>query len=92
VRAKPGELKCQWGRANSYDSPDICYIPGEGVARCDLRLLHLYFASPRNPMQDLKTFLDELTERGYDIKTLRFSIQKKKDPAPIRAAVEREGL
>ena len=78
----PGELVCMWGFADG-EGPDVTYYAGEGVHRTDQRLLHNVIACPR-PYPKLsggidwdKSLLDELTERGYDITTLRFSIRKK---------------
>jgi len=42
--AKPGQLLCCYGKLPN-DSPDIIYAHGEGVERCDARLLHYIFNS-----------------------------------------------
>lgn len=39
-----------------------------------------------NPMFD-KSVLEQLDERGYDLTTLKFSIQKKPKPTPAQTAV-----
>lgn len=89
-RAKPGELKAQWGRL-PHDDPDLCYAWGEGVSKCDGSLLHSIFGCKRQravygeerernhgyPVVFDPSFIEELQARGYDITTLRFSIQKK---------------
>lgn len=79
-----GELALSYGKAycGQTEPPDILYWSGYGVDRCDKRLLHLYFSS--QIVRDLdgtfnKSFTDELIDRGYDISTIKFSIQKKKD-------------
>jgi hypothetical protein len=48
------------------------------VPPCDARLLDNVFGSPRtHPFSDsLPSLYDELTARGYDITTLKFSIRK----------------
>lgn len=79
---KPGELKVQWGKLPS-ESPGLCYVWGEGVPNADATLLHDVLSSPRyRPLQSLHeapdpSFLKELEARGYDLSTLRFTIQKK---------------
>ena len=82
-KAKPGELKSQWGKLR-YDTPDLCFAWGEGVGRHDGALLNDVFTSVRYQCsffndKPLPSFVDELTSRGYDITTLRFSIQKKRE-------------
>ena len=63
---------------------DICVFFGDDVPRCDRALVMNAFTS-KQQRTDLKTmkpvfddsFIDELEKRGYDIDTLRFSIDKK---------------
>lgn len=86
-KAKPGQLKMQYGRLLG-DYPDLCYVWGDGCRSEDSRLLHNVFATKRQRItfgdeRDKKglvvfdpSFIDELKSRGYDIKTLKFSIQK----------------
>jgi hypothetical protein len=90
-RAKPGELKAQWGKM-PHDNPDLCYTwGGDGAERCDGHLLSNMLTEKRArlaigderpkygpPIIYDDSFLEELKKRGYDITTLRFSIQKKK--------------
>jgi hypothetical protein len=82
--AKRGELKIVWGRPEPGETPDICYVWGDGVSRSDSRLLHTVLGCERfSPQLDgryaaLHSLFDELEERGYDLTTLKFSIQKKK--------------
>lgn len=78
-KAKPGELKAQWGKLK-YDRPDLCYVWGEGVPKCDASLLDYALTGKRHhPMDDSWSpgLIEELEKRGYDITTLKFSIQKK---------------
>lgn len=51
--------------------PDMCYDWGEGCSRRDARLLSATFS----PVGGNDLF-KELESRGYDLKTLRFSIRK----------------
>jgi hypothetical protein len=85
--AKPGQLVAKWGRASREDLPDLSYAWGEGVPRADARMLDTAFTAQRMsrsfPTMEVvyePSFLEELEARGYDISTLRFSIQKKIDP------------
>ena len=78
-KAKPGELKAQWGKLPG-DNPAICYAWGDGVGKCDAHLLHNAFScKTHNPINDTWdiSFFEELEKRGYDMTTLKFSIQKK---------------
>lgn len=83
-KAKPGELRALYGKADRWSGPDVCYVWGEGVPGCDARLLHSTLSNKRLTLdfpnaghKFEQSFVDELEERGYDITTLRFSIQKK---------------
>lgn len=74
VKAKPGELKASFGKADRWDSPAIQYAwGGEGAAKADGRVLCC--ALEEAIVYDGKTLAQVLTERGYDIGTLRFTIQ-----------------
>lgn len=78
-RARPGQLKAQWGKLKD-DNPDICYVWGEGVPKADSHLLHNTISSKRHHPFDNSWsdgFLEELEKRGYDLTTLKFSIEKK---------------
>lgn len=82
-KAKPGELVARWGKVDGM--VDVCYNWGDGIGKCDASLLNTVIACKRfrpslnNPggYEADPSFLDELTARGYDLTTLRFSIQKK---------------
>ena len=74
--AKPGELKACYGRAERGDTPDLCYVwGGDGASSPDGRVL--CEALENVHVFDGKSLRQELEARGYDIKTLRFSIQQK---------------
>lgn len=79
-KAKPGELCMFYGRLPGY-APDVIYAWGDGTSRRDSHLLNCVIGSerpglfPNDPFE--KSLLDELTDRGYDITTLKFSIMKK---------------
>lgn len=89
-KAKPGELKMQWGKL-PHDSPDLCTVWGGGGAnKRDANLLHYMLCCQRQrmvygeereknggyPVVFDPSFIDELKARGYDITTFKFSIQK----------------
>lgn len=84
LRAKPGELRAYYGKADRHSGLDVCYAWGDGTSGADARLLHHALATERLtfnfPTTETKwehSFLTELEERGYDLTTMRFSIQKK---------------
>lgn len=91
-RAKPGQLRAGWGKPDEHNGPDLCYAWGEGVKHQDGNLLHWALSEKRattnwaaplgSPRFMWTTYedslIEELIKRGYDITTLKFSIQKKK--------------
>jgi hypothetical protein len=80
-KAKEGELKAQWGKLPD-DIPDLCYAWGEGVPSCDARLIDWMLSGNRYDSIEkewMPSFLEEFKTRGYDITTLKFSIQKIKE-------------
>ena len=87
-KAKPGQLKACYGKIE-YDGPDICYAWGDGVPRSDGHLLHNIFSQPRYRPGSFETdpsLYEELENRGYDITTIKFKIQKKTNmptPTPV---------
>lgn len=80
-KAKPGELRVAWGRVEG--GLDLGYAwGGSGADKCDSRILMR--ALEDNEVFAGKTLREELTARGYDITTLRFSIQRLAPPAEDR--------
>lgn len=80
-KAKPGELKMQYGKL-PYDSPDICMTWGDGCSKRDGNYLYWMLCCKRQVFKDGKmefdpSFIEELEARGYDVTTIKFSIQKK---------------
>lgn len=74
--AKPGELKACYGRAERGDTPDLCYVWGGGGAEsADGRVLSQALEGAE--VFDGKNLRQELEARGYDLTTLRFTIQQK---------------
>jgi hypothetical protein len=84
LKAKPGELRAYYGKPDRWSGPDVCYAWGPGVSKSDARLLHNVISSDRLELDFPNlghkfgpSFIAELESRGYDISTLRFSIQMK---------------
>lgn len=83
--AKPGEVKIVYGRADRYDAPDICAVWGGGGAdKSDARtVMHalterrMVPTFPSLKYEARPSLIEELEARGYDITTLRFTIQRK---------------
>jgi hypothetical protein len=76
---KPGVLSARWSKKAEYGynhgrRGDIEYNWGDGCSRADGALLHDTFSHAKNCLDS--TFVDEITARGYDITTLRFTIKK----------------
>lgn len=72
--AKPGELKAAWGRPDRGERPDVVYAWGVGACSPDARVLAAAFEDAE--VFDGKTLRQVLIDRGYDITTLRFSVQR----------------
>ena len=83
-KLKDGELRVYWGRPDRHDYPDVVLAwQGDRGMRADTALLHSYLCSQRpNPHKKPifsvmePSLVEELTARGYDITTLKFSIHK----------------
>jgi hypothetical protein len=76
LNAKPGQLRAGWARPGPREMPDLCYAwGGEGAAKSEGRLLSE--ALEGNTVFEGRSLREELERRGYDIKTLKFSIEKK---------------
>ena len=83
--AKPGEIKIVYGKADRYSAPDLCVAWGSGTdMKCTGRLimnaltektLHAKFPGPGHEYRP--SLVDELEARGFDITTLRLTIQRK---------------
>lgn len=79
---KAGSIKFQQGRLQG--EIDFLVLFGDDTPRCDRALVFNAFCSKRQSynyslraIEYEKSFVDELIDRGYDISTLRFSIDKK---------------
>lgn len=69
---KPGELKASYGRVDGMEA--VFYTSGGGgVTMADSRVLMNAFEG--GAVFGDRTLVEELDSRGYDITTLRFTIQ-----------------
>ncbi|PMN73133.1 hypothetical protein [Enterovibrio norvegicus] len=71
-------MKLQYGRVDGCDDHVIAY--GEGIPRCDRALLfNLVGGKTFSPVSQVwnDSFLEELEKRGYDLTTLKISVEKK---------------
>lgn len=90
-KAKPGQLIAYYGKAERWDKPHVCIAwGGDGANQADASLLNLVLCEKRvqpclrseSPIHSdhkfVESFIDELEKRGYDITTLKFSIEQKR--------------
>lgn len=77
-KLKDGQIVFQKGKIDG--DVDMC-IYWQGIPRFDRSLVMYYLASENINYKggEMKSFLQELEERGYDLDTLKFSISKKND-------------
>lgn len=77
VEARPGHLIAAWGRDDvPGNRPDLQYAwGGSGAQKPDARILST--AMEEAIVFDGKTLVQVLKDRGYDVTTLRFSVQQK---------------
>lgn len=83
--AKAGQIKVAYGKADIHSAPDICVAWGDGVdMRCTARLI-MNAITQENYRPDFaksgyraeNSLVDELEARGFDITTLKISIERK---------------
>lgn len=82
IRVKPGELRAYWRRRSEdgHHGPngergDLVFHNEVPALRADRALL--YYTLTAAKVIDGLSFVEELTKRGYDITTLRFSVHKR---------------
>ncbi len=75
-KAKSGELKMAWGKSAGENSDHHFAWGGGGASKSDANLLSCFFFNTK--LGD-KTLIEELKDRGYDLTTIKFSIQKSDD-------------
>lgn len=78
VTPKEDQLKVAYGR--DPDSKDVelqyCWGPNEGGGKRAVNMMIHHWNHLKG--HDGKSFIEELEARGYDITTLKFTIEKKK--------------
>ena len=76
-KIKPNSLVLQRGKING--ELDMC-IYWDNIPKCDIKLIFYYLINENINYRggELKSLVQELEERGYDLDTLKFSIEKKK--------------
>lgn len=73
--SRPGEVKVQHGKVAN----DLMMCWGDGTAKADAALLIRALTSPTHRPIDntwAPSLIDDLKDRGYDITTLKISIEK----------------
>lgn len=72
---KPGQLQVGWAREGRTQAPELffCY-GGYGANPRDNAVIVQAFSSAENAAGN--TLIEELVARGYDLSTLRFSVEK----------------
>ena len=78
-KVSEGQIKMQRGRIDG--SVDMCIFYGDNTPRCDRALVMNAFAFDRLDYKGERqpSLVEELEKRGYDMDTLKFSIEKKAD-------------
>ena len=74
-RPKPGQIKVAWGRARDCDPQLVAAWAAGGGATAGYIMTSL---TEKYAPKSGRSLVDELEARGYDITTLKFSIEKKK--------------
>lgn len=79
--AKPGELKVSYGRTARDNEPSVVYSHGgHGTNKGHANMLIHVFEELK--VFDNLTLVDYLREAGYDLTTLKLSIQQKASSGP----------
>jgi len=74
-KANDNEIKIQYGNING--EINICYFYGKDFQSQDVHLFHWFLNNKKSTDYIHGSFLEELKNRGYDISTLKISIQKR---------------
>lgn len=88
--SRPGRLSVRWTKKRDdagpgtigaklgyQDQGDLLFSRGDGVPRCDGSFAYSVFDYVKAPYSSL-TLAEELHARGYDLRTLKFSIDKRR--------------
>lgn len=80
ISAKRGQLKVGWGREPG-DTPEVQYgYNGPGRMKADNNLVMHTFNYVK--VHEGRSLIEELEARGYDLTTLKFSIELKPENLP----------
>ena len=76
-RVQEGQIKLQRGRIDGI--VDTCVFYGDTTPRCDRALvMNAFCFESRGYNNEVRpSLIEELEKRGYDLDTLRFSIERK---------------
>lgn len=81
LSAKPGEIKVAWARPSLGEPPDLCVAwGGSGSSKSDGRIV--LEALEGLSVYDGRSLREELSRRGYDVTTLKLSVQKAPQETP----------
>jgi hypothetical protein len=77
-KAKPGQLKVAYGRQDKHNSPELIYAydNSDRAAKGDAYNILYFFNHVKD--EHGKSLLEDLEQRGYDLTTLKLTIEKKK--------------
>jgi hypothetical protein len=76
-KVQPSTLKISYGKLPGQE-PDLIYSWGLGVDGKESCILHEYMGKQRWVNNEIEvSMFEKLEKAGYDLKTLKFSIQKK---------------
>lgn len=79
LSAKPGQLRAGWGRPEPGQAADLVYAwGGDGAAKSGGIALSHALEGMKN--EDGRSLREELEHRGYNISTLKVSIEQKPKP------------
>ena len=81
-KVKNGQMILQKGKIDG--EVDMCLFFGDDVPRPDRSLIFYYLTVDNINYRggEIKSLIKQLDERGYDLDTLKFSIEKKKIANP----------
>lgn len=71
---KEGRISASWGYVKDEGLEDLYYTNGPGTSSSDAQLMHYFFDCVKTASG--KNFVEELESRGYDLKTLKLTVEK----------------
>lgn len=76
--AKDNQIMLYYGKAYTYDAPDICVAWGKQAGKPTANLIMSAFCETHKLID--VSLIEELDRRGFDVTTIKFSIEKKRLP------------